>query len=492
VTSDIAAQQSNFGNLPSYEDVKDDIAICTVPNINIGKFTIEQVKTWIDAVSLHGSQQKISKHKPTIAQIYIDFSYYGNILYQNILQEYEKEKNKVVISTTTTNHHHIPSKDAMEVTSSSAAASSSSTSVLHKRKFAEADSLFGKTTISNRMQSFKNNQQEIDNYPGKLLLKIMPKDIIRQRLVPQPSPTGSAGTIHQPQLSLSQSLPSSQTSTASSSFTNLPNLPLIAFDENDVKIVNDYFRQAIQRRSSYDKLMMDKQHQKMLETKRLRIEESNAIPLRRKLIEQKQQNQHHQQQQHYSNGSHMAMEQNDPEITFVDELDLDELVGGTISSVKSSSMATQQKKPVPPPSATAAKAVVAAKSILASTIGKAPPSAKNIVVKTEPQSSSSTNGPNYSSPNAPANVKSLAVKVSPSNIKVEPPAAASSSQPMMVQQVKNEPGVVVPPVKMEISQSSSQSDSIPSSSAATAELEVPHMNTANKPGMKPRRKFVIS
>lgn len=395
ISSDISSlANSNFGNLPSYEDVKDDIAICTVPNINIGKFTLDQVKIWIEAIANAGNQQKISKHKPTIAQIYIDFHFYGNLLLQYITEEYEKEK-KLQLSQSqqldamemTTNSQSSTPLNTNEPTSTATAAAAQQKA---KRKFSETnnfDGLFGRTTISNRLQNFKkprhdstssatsnpetkDSQQaasseelsELANFPGKLLLKILPKEIIRSKLTASsPVPTTSGGMGHS---------------------------MMTTYDENDLKIVNDYFQQAIHRRSSYDKLMMGKQHRKRLEMKRLKIEESNAIPLRKKMIEDRNshQNGHHHHPSIVTENESKENE-NEPQITFIDELDLDDIVSGPVT-VKP---ATPHHKPQHPNSTTPKSQT---KPTLAATIGKAPPSAKNQIIKPE----SSKSGALSSSP----------------------------------------------------------------------------------------------
>jgi hypothetical protein len=462
--------------LPSYEDVKDDIAISTVPNINIGKFHLEQVKTWMDAVAFHGNQQKISKHKPTIAQIYIDFQYYSTLIVNYIGQEYEKEKEKWKTndSKETANHNNSNKNNNNDPDANK------------KRKhseFAAADSLFGKTTISSRMQAYEShpshqhsnaNQQgdtELDNFPGKLLLKLTPKDIIRMKLMVPPSSSPSpAGSLSNSQ----QSLPLVNTATPPISSSSTTSIHLIPYDENDVKIVSDYFRQAIQRRSSYDKLMMAKQHEKMLELKRMKIEEANNVQSRKKLMETR-----NPTSVTYHNVSEKEKEREpvnaeNPQITFVDDFDLEDLIGGPITSVKSSfassSSSNSMKRPSVVPSSSSGGAPKA--NALAATVGKSPPSAKNIVVKSEPLhgKTSATTTTTTQSPDKKTTTAIPAVKVSPSQ--------QQQSQPVAVKMEE------VPP---------------PQGGEAPASQEDhpgghPHHTAVhhNKPGMKPRRKVVIN
>jgi hypothetical protein len=458
--------------LPSYEDVKDDIAISTVPNINIGKFHLDQVKTWMDAVAFHGNQQKISKHKPTIAQIYIDFQYYSTLIVNYIGQECEKEKEKwkTIDSKETTNHSNNKNNNNNDPNANK------------KRKhseFAAADSLFGKTTISSRMQAYEShpshhhpnaNQQgdtEMENFPGKLLLKLTPKDIIRVKLMVPPSSSPSpAGSLSNSQ----QSLPLVSTTTPPVSSSSTTSIHLIPYDENDVKIVSDYFRQAIQRRSSYDKLMMGKQHEKMLELKRMKIEEANNVQSRKKLMETR-----NPTSVSYHNVSEKEKEpvnEENPQITFVDDFDLEDLIGGPITSIKSSfassaSSSNSMKRPsaVPSSSSGAPKA-----NALAATVGKSPPSAKNIVVKPEPHhGKTSATTTTTQSPDKKTTTAIPAVKVSP-----------SQQQPSLPVAVKMEE---VPPTGSEAP--ASQEDH-PGGHAHHAAAH------HNKPGMKPRRKVVIN
>jgi hypothetical protein len=464
-SSDISSlETSSFGTIPSYEEVKDDLAISTIPNINIGKFSLDLVKTWIETVALSGNSQKISKAKPTIAQIYIDFTYYGNILLAYIESEFEKEKGKhetlplqppLRMNGKT---HSTESNVAMEVTSqasnSSAPSSvvndhshgsaSASSSLLTKRKYSDNFSgLFGRTTIANRQQqpstSF-SQQEKLDSFPGKLLLKILPKDIIKQKLTSTASP---AGTAPVPRPSPSPS--SSQSSSSSSSMV------LIPYDENDGKIVNDFFHAAIQRRSSFDKMIQEKQNNLELEKKRLLIEkDTNTIPARKKMIEQ---NQQHKQQLIFSSNEKDEFTSNES-ITYLDEIDLEDLVGGPITSVRV-------------PAAIANKPLSSAmkKKVEKSPAAVSPPAAKTVLKK----------------PDIPV------IKQEPVSSSTKLTSPQQSAHPPIV---KQEPQV---PVKTEPIASSSKE--APPTATVSGNQHQPPAETVKdekKLGMKPRRKIVIS
>jgi hypothetical protein len=465
-SSDISSlEPSSFGTIPSYEEVKDDLAICTIPNINIGKFSFDLVKTWIETVALSGNSQKISKAKPTIAQIYIDFTYYGNILLTYIESEYEKEKRKSeglplrlngknegnhsgeMSEVVETSSHTLNSSAPSSVVNdhSHGSASVSSSSLLTKRKYSDNFSgLFGRTTIANRQQqpsSSTTQQDKLDSFPGKLLLKILPKDIIKQKLSSSPSSSSSAPV---PRASPS----SSQSSSSSSS-----SMVLIPYDENDVKIVNDYFHAAIQRRSSFDKMVQEKQNNLELEKKRLLIEkETNVIPARKKMIELNQQ----QKQQLILPSSEKEDITSVESITYLDEIDLEDLIGGPITSVRApvankplpSVMKKKVEKPLAPVPASSSSSATKA----------APKKAEIPVVKQEPASSSSASKL-VASP--PTTVPPLVVKQEPQlTLKTEPIASSSKEAPPVIGSHHQPPAE---PVKDE-----------------------------KKLGMKPRRKIVIS
>jgi hypothetical protein len=470
-SSDISSlEPSSFGTIPSYEEVKDDLAICTIPNINIGKFSFDLVKTWIETVALSGNSQKISKAKPTIAQIYIDFTYYGNILLAYIESEYEKEKrkseglplrlngknegnhsgetvNEVMETSSHTLHSSAPSSVVNDHSHGSTSVSSSS--LLTKRKYSDNFSgLFGRTTIANRQQQPSSSttlQDKLDSFPGKLLLKILPKDIIKQKL--------SSPKLSSPSSTSSAPVPRASPSSSQSSSSSSSSMVLIPYDENDVKIVNDYFHAAIQRRSSFDKMVQEKQNNLELEKKRLIIEkETNVIPARKKMIELNQ-----QQKQHLVLPSSEKEDITSVEsITYLDEIDLEDLIGGPITSVRApvankplpSAIKKKVEKPIAPVSASSSS----------SATKTAPKKAEIPVVKQEPASSSSASKLVASPPTTAA---PLVVKQEPQlTLKMEPIASSSKEAPPVIGSHHQPPAE---PVKDE-----------------------------KKLGMKPRRKIVIS
>ncbi len=466
--------------------MKDDVAISTVPNLNMGKFTIDQAKVWIEAISQHGNQQKISKHKPTIAQIYIDFQFYGNLLYQYIQEEYEQEKEKFnqknkVASEARSRASSVMSNEsssnpstttAMDVTASTPtpAAASGALSLLEKRKKEKADTLktlFGNTTISHRLQQLQkkstnnnltnapslavisgahtatgnnegNSLSNLEKFPGKLLLKIFPKEIIKQKLLAPRTPTPTTTATY-------QTLPTS-TSTAG-----------VLYDENDVQIVHDYFRQAIQRRSSFDKLVVEKLHEQELEMKRIRVEESLAITHRKRIIEEYKQEhgnsnevkmevdgEGNQKKKRKLNENEGKISENDEvKIEFVDDIDLEELIGAPVMKVQ-----TTVSKPLSSSSSSGPKGILKKVATASST------------------SSTNTQIPHVKAePSTTISVKEEKLHTSPVKVKAEPisssPASISSSVP--------------------------SSQPAPMKAPATSTVPAP-----KKVGMKPRPKIVIS
>lgn len=364
---------------------------------------------------------------------------------------------------------------AMDVTTSTTttpAATSGALSLLEKRKKEKADTLktlFGNTTISHRLQQLQkkttnnnltnapslavisgahtatgnnegNSLSNLEKFPGKLLLKIFPKEIIKQKLLAPRTPTPTTTASY-------QTLPTS-TSTAG-----------VLYDENDVQIVHDYFRQAIQRRSSFDKLVVEKLHEQELEMKRIRVEESLAISHRKKIIEEYKQEhgdsnkvkmevdgEGNQKKKRKLNENEGKVSENDEvKIEFVDDIDLEELIGAPVMKVQ-----TTVSKPV--------------SSSSSSSLG--PKSILKKAAAASSTSSTTTQIPHIKAePSATVSVKEEKMHTSPVKVKAEPvsssPASISSSVP----------------------------NSQPAQVKATATSTIP---APKKVGMKPRPKIVIS
>jgi hypothetical protein len=89
-SSESSLEASSALVAPSYTDESNDLAIRTIPNRPLGSFTLIETRDWLMALAQRGNDQKISRHKPSMVSIYIDFTLYVQAMMKYIDREHER------------------------------------------------------------------------------------------------------------------------------------------------------------------------------------------------------------------------------------------------------------------------------------------------------------------------------------------------------------------------------------------------------------------
>ena len=226
-----------FGKVRPRQEVTEDIAICAVPSVAMGKFTLEQVKEWLISVSRSDSNSNSSS---TSGEISVNFELEALIVYDYIA----KLSNNATTSTTSATSNNVSSaKNKVELPKSS---------------------IFGSVTVSSRLKMYGNkgtanasstnsssNNEAVVLRAGQHLLRV---NNIATALHAAQNATNSANS----------------TTDGSISTTSTDNITTTLAHSKAAELL---FREAVIRRSQYDASLLEYERVTSLQNTRMRIED---------------------------------------------------------------------------------------------------------------------------------------------------------------------------------------------------------------------------
>ena len=225
-----------FGKVRPRQEVTEDIAICAVPSVAMGKFTLEQVKEWLISVSRSDSNSNSSS---TSGEISVNFELEALIVYDYIA----KLSNNATTSTTSATSNNVSSaKNKVELPKSS---------------------IFGSVTVSSRLKMYGNkgtaNGSSTSSSRNEAVVLRAGQHLLRVNNI--------ATALH-----AAQNTANSANSTTDSSISTT------TIDDSTATVVHSkaaelLLREAVIRRSQYDASLLEYERVTSLQNTRMRIED---------------------------------------------------------------------------------------------------------------------------------------------------------------------------------------------------------------------------
>lgn len=278
---------------PPIPPASDNIALSYEAAVPLGKFTIEQLKSWLQKLF-----NQFEKTNPTFKEKGMDG--FQELLLAAVLES---------------------SKKAME-----------KENALAKTK--QQGGIFGGSTISNRSRYYNTQKKDktIDQHVGKFIIAMNLNHVLKTQL--QSSNTSSEVSF-----------------VSASAESN--NSPLSKFTAEEISLVIEYLKTAIEQRSHADTQYRIQLEEYYKQQHRLNVENSNAIPSRKRMIEEithgSESKKSKPNDEAASTVSSAAGDNATNEFMLVDDVNLEDLFGGTIATVASSApsvTAKDEPKPV--------------------------------------------------------------------------------------------------------------------------------------------------
>ena len=232
-----SAADITFGKVRPRQEVTEDIAICAVPSVAMGKFTLDQVKEWLISVSQSDSNSNSSS---TSGENSMNYEKEALIVYDYIAK---LSNNTTASTTSTTSNNTASAKNKVELPKSS---------------------IFGSVTVSSRLKMYGNkgtangsstnsNSEAVVLRAGQHLLRV----------------NNIATALHAAQYNNTTSSVNSTTDGSISTTSTDNNTATLAHS----KAAELLFREAVIRRSQYDASLLEYERVTSLQNTRMRIED---------------------------------------------------------------------------------------------------------------------------------------------------------------------------------------------------------------------------